>query len=187
MVKKNSCVFISGAGTNLKALIDSSRDYRFPINIKLVVSNKKNAPGLVFAKKYSIPFKIINTKESLFEIKILNEIKKRKISLICLAGYMKILSKNFIKNYKGKILNIHPSLLPKYKGTNTFSRILNNKEKVAGCTVHFVNEKLDSGKIILKKSFEIYKNENVKTLKKKTQKTEYRAFSEAITKLHLMN
>lgn len=187
MVKKNSCVFISGKGTNLKALINSSRDYRFPINIKLVVSNKKNAPGLIFAKKYSIPFKIINTKENLFEVKILNEIKKRKISLICLAGYMKILSKNFIKNYKGKILNIHPSLLPKYKGTDTFSRILNNKDKMAGCTVHFVNEKLDSGKIILRKSFEIYKNENIKTLKKRTQKTEYRAFSEAITKLHLMN
>jgi len=187
MVKINSCVFISGAGTNLKALIQSSRNYNFPLNIKLVISNKKNAPGLVFAKKYSIPFKIINVKDSLFEIKILNEIKKKNITLICLAGYMKILSKNFIKNYKGKIINIHPSLLPKYKGTNTFSRILKKKEKFTGCTVHFVNEKLDSGKIILKKSFRILKNETIESLKKKTQKAEYRAFSEAITKLHVMN
>tara|TARA_X000000368_G_C22988726_1_gene693331 strand:+ start:305 stop:868 length:564 start_codon:yes stop_codon:yes gene_type:complete len=186
MVKKNSCVFISGSGSNLKTLIINSRNYNFPINIKLIVSNKKNAPGLIFAKKYSIPFKIINTNDSLYESKILNEINKKKISLICLAGYMKILPKSFIQNFKGKIINIHPSLLPKYKGTNTFSRILEDGEKLTGCTVHFVNEKLDSGKIILKKSFQLEKNENIKTLKRKTQKAEYKAFSEAITKLHMM-
>jgi phosphoribosylglycinamide formyltransferase 1 len=186
MVKKNACVFISGSGTNLKALIQNSRNYNFPINIKLVVSNKPNAKGLLFAKKFSIPFKIINLKDSLFEPKILNEITKRKISLILLAGYMKILSKNFISKYPGKIINIHPSLLPKYKGTRTFSRVLENKEKKTGCTVHFVDEKLDSGKIILKKSFQITRNENIKSLKIKTQKIEYRAFSEAIMKLHLM-
>ena len=184
MVKKNSCIFISGAGTNLKALIQSSRRYNFPINVKLVVSNKKNAMGLVFAKRYSIPFKVIDTNNTLFEKKLINEINKRKISLICLAGYMKILSKKFINNFKGKIINIHPSLLPKYKGTNTFSRILKDKQKKTGCTVHFVNERLDSGKIILKKSFLIKKNENIETLKKKTQKIEYNAFSEAITRLY---
>ena len=187
MVKRNSCVFISGSGTNLRALIQSSRKYNFPINIKLIVSNKKNALGLVFAKRYSIPFKIIDTKNSLFEAKLINEINKRKISLICLAGYMKILTKSFIKNYKGKIINIHPSLLPKYKGTNTFSRILKNGEKKTGCTVHFVNEKLDSGKIILKKSFQIDKKEDIATLKSKTQRMEYKAFSEAITKMYIMN
>lgn len=185
MVKKNSCVFISGAGTNLKALIQSSRSYNFPINIKLVVSNKKNALGIKFAKRYSVPFKIVNTKNTLFENELIKEMNERKISLICLAGYMKILSKNFINNYKGKIINIHPSLLPKYKGINTFSRILEGKEKKAGCTVHFVNEKLDSGKIILKKSFEITGDENVEILKKKTQKMEYKAFTEAITKLYM--
>tara|TARA_A100001011_G_C14236037_1_gene811081 strand:+ start:732 stop:1295 length:564 start_codon:yes stop_codon:yes gene_type:complete len=185
MVKRNSCVFISGAGTNLKALIKSSREYNFPINIKLIVSNKKNAMGIVLAKKYSIPFKIIKTKNSLFEKDLINEINRKKISLICLAGYMKILSKNFINSYKGKIINIHPSLLPNYKGVNTFSRILKAKEKRTGCTVHFVNEKLDSGKTILQKSFQIDKNESVQTLKKKTQKIEYKAFSEAITKLYM--
>ena len=185
MVKRNSCVFISGAGTNLKALIKSSREYNFPINIKLIVSNKKNAMGIMLAKKYSIPFKIIKTKNSLFEKDLINEINRKKISLICLAGYMKILSKNFINSYKGKIINIHPSLLPNYKGMNTFSRILKAKEKRTGCTVHFVNEKLDSGKTILQKSFQIDKNESVQTLKKKTQKIEYKAFSEAITKLYM--
>tara|TARA_B100000579_G_C22610779_1_gene747151 strand:- start:243 stop:806 length:564 start_codon:yes stop_codon:yes gene_type:complete len=185
MVKKNSCVFISGTGSNLKALIQSSRRYNFPINIKLIVSNKKNALGLNFAKKYAIPFKIINTEKNLFEVELINEMNRKKISLICLAGYMKILSKNFINSYKGKIINIHPSLLPKYKGTNTFSRILADREKRAGCTVHFVNEKLDSGRIILKKSFEIVGDENVRTLRNKTQRKEYTAFSEAITKLYM--
>ena len=99
---------------------------------------------------------------------------------------MKILSKNFISSYKGKIINIHPSLLPNYKGTNTFSRVLKAGEKKTGCTVHFVNEKLDSGKTILQKSFQIDKNESIQTLKKKTQKMEYKAFSEAITKLYML-
>jgi|TARA_B110001452_G_C15140384_1_gene397078 formyltetrahydrofolate-dependent phosphoribosylglycinamide formyltransferase len=184
MVKKNACVFISGTGTNLKSLINNSRDYNFPINIKLIVSNKKKAKGLNFAKKFAIPFIIINTKNKLFEKKLLIEIKKRKISLICLAGYMQVLSKRFISNFKGKILNIHPSLLPKYKGTNTFKRILNNNETIAGCTVHFVNDKLDSGKIILKKKFNLSIDENEMSLKKKTQKLEYRAFSEAINKIY---
>ncbi len=184
MVKKNSCVFISGAGTNLKALILNSRQYNFPINIKLVVSNKKNAKGLKYAKKYSIPFKILKTKDPFFEKKILNEIKKRKITFICLAGYMRILSKNFINSFKGKIINIHPSLLPKYKGMNTFKRILKNKEKLSGCTVHYVNNKLDSGKIINRKIFEVKNDDTIETLKVKTQRLEYRAFSEAIIKIN---
>jgi len=184
MVKINSCVFISGEGTNLNELIKNSRNYNFPINIKLIISNKKNALGLKFAKKYSIPFKIIDISDSLFETKILTEINKRKLNLICLAGYMKILSKNFIKKYKGKIINIHPSLLPKYKGIKTYERILKNNEKITGCTVHYVNDKLDSGKIIIKKKFKISKKDNVKSLKMKTQLLERRAYSEAIFKIY---
>ena len=184
MVKVNSCVFISGKGTNLNELVKNSRNYNFPINIKLIFSNKKNALGLNFARKYSIPFKIIDINDSLFETKILTEINKRKLNLICLAGYMKILSKNFIKNYKGKIINIHPSLLPKYKGIKTYERILKNNEKITGCTVHYVNDKLDSGKIIIKKKFKISKDDNVKSLKIKTQLLERRAYSEAIVKIY---
>jgi len=187
MVKKNACVFISGAGSNLKSLINYSRSYNFPINIKLVISNKKNASGLIYAKKFNIPSLLINTKDKFSEFKALNELRKKKITLICLAGYMKILSDSFIKSYNGKIINIHPSLLPKFKGTNTFKKILKNKEKVTGCTVHFVNEKLDSGKIIIKKKFDLTENENEITLKQKTQKLEYRAFSEAINKLYMMS
>ena len=184
MVKKNACIFISGKGSNLKNLIKKSRDYNFPINIKLVISNNKNAQGINHAKINSIPFLIINTKKRGFENSILKIIKKNKISLICLAGYMKIISEKFIREFRKKIINIHPSLLPNYKGLDTYNRVLKNKEKKTGCTIHFVNKKLDDGKIINKKFFFINKNENLETLKIKTQKLERLAYPEAIIKLY---
>tara|TARA_B100001059_G_scaffold137845_1_gene138030 strand:- start:812 stop:1375 length:564 start_codon:yes stop_codon:yes gene_type:complete len=187
MVKKNTCVFISGRGSNLKNLIRKSRDYNFPISIKLIISDNPNAYGINYAKKNSIPYLTINTKNKYFEEKIINYLKKYKITLVCLAGYMKIISKNFIKNFGKNIINIHPSLLPKFKGLNTFSRVLTNKEKKTGCTVHYVNEKLDGGNIILQKSFNISLNDDEKTLKQKTQKLEYSAFPEAIVKIFRNN
>jgi formyltetrahydrofolate-dependent phosphoribosylglycinamide formyltransferase len=187
MVKKNTCVFISGKGSNLKNLILHSRDNNFPIKISLVLSNNKKANGIGYAKKYNIPYAFINTKSPNYENKILLNLKKHKISFICLAGYMKIISNYLIKNYQNKIINIHPSLLPKFKGLNTFSRMLKNKETKAGCTVHFVNEKLDSGSAILKKSFFINSNDDETILKKKTQILEYKALPEAIIKIFRKN
>ncbi len=183
MVKKNACIFISGKGSNLKNLIGRSRDYNFPISVKLVVSNKRKALGILYAKKNSIPFLLINTKSRNYENKLLEYLKKYKISLICLAGYMKILSKKFLRAYGKKVINIHPSLLPKFKGLNTFFEVLKNKEKKTGCTVHFVNNKLDAGKIILQKFFYICKLDNHKTLKNKTQRLEYTSYSQAIIKV----
>jgi len=183
MVKKNACVFISGSGTNLKALIKSSREYNFPININYIISNTKKAKGLNLAKLYKIPFHILNLNNQLSLRFILRELIKKNISLICLAGYMKILNKNFINEFNKKIINIHPSLLPKYKGLNTFERVLKSKEKLAGCTVHYVNDKLDSGRIILQKKIFIDSNDNENNLKAKVQKKEYRAYSEAIIKI----
>ena len=112
-----------------KKLIINSRNYNFPIKIKLVVSNNKNAEGLKFAKKWSIPYLIINSKQNLCEDKVLIKIKYYKVNLILLAGYMKILSKKFIRSFGKSIINIHPSLLPKFKGLNTFEKALNQKEK----------------------------------------------------------
>jgi phosphoribosylglycinamide formyltransferase-1 len=187
MVKKNACVFISGKGTNLRNLISHSRDYNFPIKIKLIISNKKNASGLNYAKINSIPHIIINTHLRNYETKMLQDLKRYKISFICLAGYMQILSKNFINKCSINIINIHPSLLPKFKGLNTFERILKNNERKTGCTVHYVNEKLDSGNIIVQKSFFINSKDDEKTLKKKTQILEYRAFPEAVIKVFKNN
>jgi phosphoribosylglycinamide formyltransferase-1 len=180
MVKKNACVFISGSGTNLKTLLKRSREYNFPINVKFVVSNTKKAKGLRFAKLYKIPFCILSLNKKINLEYLLKELHKKKISLICLAGYMKILDKQFIDRFNKKIINIHPSLLPKYKGLNTFKRVLKNKEKLTGCTVHYVNNKLDSGKIILKKKFFIEENDNEETLKTKVQMKEHVAYSESI-------
>ena len=143
----------------------------------------KNAEGLKLAKKWSIPSLILNNKQSLSENKVLIKLKFHKIDLILLAGYMKILSKRFIRSFGKSIINIHPSLLPKFKGLNTFEKVLKKKEKKTGCTVHFVNEKLDAGKIILKKFFYVEKDDNVSSLKKKTQNLEYNAFSEAIIRV----
>ena len=187
MVKKNTCIFISGQGSNLKSLIARSRDSSFPIKISLVISNNKEAFGLNYAKKFKIPYVLINTKLKNYENKVFYYLKKYKISFICLAGFMKIISNSLINNYQGRIINIHPSLLPKFKGLNTFSRMLKNKEKSAGCTVHYVNNKLDSGNMIIQKRFTINSSDNEKILKKKTQKLEYLAFSEAIIKIFRNN
>ena len=182
MVNKiRSCVFISGNGSNLKSLIKSSRDYNFPIKIQLIISNNINAAGLRFAKRYSIPYKFFpSDNREKFERNSLFEIKKRKIKFLCLAGFMKIFSKKIINNYKNRILNIHPSLLPKYKGLNTHKRVLKNKEKFTGCTVHLVNTKLDSGKIILQKKTLIDKNETENSLRTKILKQEHKIYPQSI-------
>ena len=178
------CVFISGRGTNLKSLINSSKQKKNKIEITLVVSNKKNAKGLYFAKKNNIKFIIVNYKnKKIAETRILKALKQYNIELICLAGFMKILSKRIIKKYKNKILNIHPSLLPRYKGLNTHIRAIKNKEKFAGCTVHYVTSKLDSGKIILQKRVKISKKDNHFSLAKKVLKIEHLIYPAAIKKI----
>ena len=183
MVKKKTCVFISGQGSNLNNLISRSRDNNFPIKISLIISSNKNAKGISYAKKYKIPYFFIDTKIRNYEKIVLHNLKKYKISFICLAGYMRIISNVLIRNYQNKIINVHPSLLPKFKGLNTFSRMLKKDEIKAGCTVHYVNKKLDSGNTIVQKFFYINNRDNENTLKEKTQKLEYKAFPEAIIKI----
>ena len=181
--KIRTAVFISGTGSNLKSLIKFSKTNKSPISIEFVFSNNSKAEGLNYAKKFKIKKKVLNFQNKNFsEKKLLSILKIKNIEMICLAGFMKILSKNFIKNFRGKILNIHPSLLPKYKGLNTHKRALNNKEKYSGCTVHFVNARLDSGKIILQKKVKIEKNETEASLAKKILIQEHKLYPKAILK-----
>ena len=184
-VKKiNIAVFISGNGSNLKSLVKHSLKKNSKFQICLVISNKSKAKGLNYARRYKIKKKVINYSSiNNAEINILNELKRSKIDLVCLAGYMKILSRNFIKKFKGKILNIHPSLLPKYKGINTHQRALDNNEKFSGCTIHYVNSKLDSGKIILQKKVKILKTDNIDKLSKRILKQEYLLYPKALKKI----
>ena len=181
--KIKTAVFISGTGSNLKNLIKFSKTKISPILIKLIISNSKKAKGLKYSTQYNVEKKIVNFNNNFAENKILNYINKKNIKFICLAGFMKILSKNFIRKFKGKIVNIHPSLLPKYKGLNTHKRALKNKEKFSGCTVHYVTIKLDSGKIILQKKVKIKKKDTVNSLKKKVLKKEHQLYPSAIRKI----
>jgi len=182
--KVRTAVFISGSGSNLKSLIKFSKKKKSPISINLIISSNLNAKGLSYGKIFKIKRKIFKLNNKILdENKLLSTLKKNQIDLICLAGFMKILRKNFIKKFNGKILNIHPSLLPKYKGLNTHQRALDNKEKYSGCTVHFVNSKLDSGKIILQKKIKISKNDNKFSLARKILVEEHKLYPKAILKI----
>ncbi len=179
-----TAVFISGTGSNLKKLIQFSKTKKSPININFVISSNSKAKGLSFAKKYKIKKKVFKFNNKVRdENTILKYLKKDDVNLICLAGFMKILSKNFIKKFKGKILNIHPSLLPKYKGLNTHQRVIKNREKVSGCTIHYVNSNLDSGKIILQKKVKVHINDTPNKLSNRIKKQEHILYPKAISKL----
>ena len=175
--KISTAVFISGRGSNLKSLLKYSKSKNSLINIKLVISNNKHALGLKYAKKSKIKFYVNNCKNKInFENQVLKLLDMFKIELICLAGFMKILSKSFIKKFNNPILNIHPSLLPKFKGLNTHKRVIKNNEKYSGSTVHLVTSKLDSGKIILQKKIKISKSDNFKILENKILKIEHKLY-----------
>tara|TARA_B100000795_G_scaffold28327_2_gene18748 strand:- start:203 stop:781 length:579 start_codon:yes stop_codon:yes gene_type:complete len=182
--KIKTAIFISGTGSNLRNLIKFSKIKKSPISIDLIVSNTNKAKGLKYADKYRIKKKVFNfqsfknTEESILKL-----IKKKKINFICLAGFMKVLSNHFIKKFDGKIINIHPSLLPRYKGLNTHKRAIKNNDKFSGCTVHYVTEKLDSGKIILQTKVKISKKDSPITLAKKILKEEYKLYPAAILKI----
>ncbi len=182
--KINIAVFISGNGSNFKNLIFDSLKKRSKYKIKLVISDNMTAKGLRYARKFKIKKKIINyiNKENA-EKNILTQLKKNKIDLICLAGFMKVLSNNLIKKFGGKIINIHPSLLPKYRGLNTHKRAINDKQKYSGCTVHYVNSRLDSGKIILQKKVRISKTDTSRKLAKKILKQEHILYPKALKKV----
>ena len=183
-VKKiSTAIFISGSGSNLKNLIKFSLFKESPIKINFVISDNKKAKGLNYAKRYKIKRKVYNYKNKKIENLIIKDLRINNIKFICLAGFMRVLSKNFINNFDGKIINIHPSLLPKYKGLNTHQRVIDKKEKFSGCTVHYVNDKIDDGKIILQKKIKILKNDNAKSLKKRVLKNEHILYPKAILKI----
>ena len=182
--KIKTAVFISGTGSNLRNLIKFSKIKNSPISIDLILSNTSKAKGLKFSNQFNIKKYVSSFKDyKKTETKILDLLNKENIKFICLAGFMKILSKNFIKKFRGKIVNIHPSLLPKYKGLNTHIKAIQNKDKVAGCTVHFVTAKLDSGKIILQKKVKISKKDTSTSLAKKVLRQEHKLYPTAIKKI----
>ena len=182
-IKIKTAVFISGRGSNLKNLLKFSKKKISPISIDLIISDNKYATGLKFSEKFNIKKKIFNFNNTKIDSLLLEFIRKKDIKFICLAGFMRILSKKFLKNFNGKIINIHPSLLPKYKGLNTHKKVIQNKDKFSGCSVHYVNTKLDSGKIILKKKVKVYKKDTISSLSNRVLKAEHKLYPLAILKI----
>ena len=183
-IKYNIAVFISGRGSNLKSIVRYSLKNKTLYKVKVVISNKQKATGLLIAKKMGIENYYVDlTKSKKLGNKVLNILRKNDIKLVCLAGYMKILPAYFVKSYKGKIINIHPSLLPKYKGLNTHKRVIENNEKYTGCTIHYVNRFLDSGKIICQRKVKITKKDNKRSIEKKVLKIEHKMYPKIIDKI----
>jgi len=182
-IKIKTAIFISGRGSNLKNLLKFSKKKISPISIDLIISDNKYATGLKFSEKFNINKKIFNFNNTKIDSLLLEFIRKKDIKFICLAGFMRILSKKFLKNFNGKIINIHPSLLPKYKGLNTHKKVIQNKDKFSGCSVHYVNTKLDSGKIILKKKVKVYKKDTIRSLSNRVLRAEHKLYPMAILKI----
>jgi len=183
-IKYNIAVFISGRGSNLKSIVRYSLKNKTLYKVKVVISNKQKATGLLIAKKMGIENYYVDlTKSKKLGNKVLNILRKNDIKLVCLAGYMKILPAYFVKSYKGKIINIHPSLLPKYKGLNTHKRVIENNEKYTGCTIHYVNRFLDSGKIICQRKVKITKKDSKRSIEKKVLKIEHKMYPKIIDKI----
>ncbi len=183
-IKYNIAVFISGRGSNLKSIIKYSSKKKTLYKVKVVISNRRKAKGLLIAKKRGIKNYYVDfTKSRKLGNKVLKILKKNNIKLICLAGFMRILSKNFINKYKHKIINIHPSLLPRYKGLNTHKRVIENNEKYTGCTIHYVNNFLDSGKIIFQRKVKITKKDDERSIEKKVLKIEHLIYPVIINKV----
>ena len=176
-------VFISGNGSNLQAIIDATLNGEIEGKICCVLSNKKEAYGLVRAKKAKIPTVIIEhdnfKKREDFDDALVESLEKYKPDLIVLAGFMRILTPNFIKPYRGKLINIHPSLLPKYPGLNTHQKVIDNNDPEHGVTVHFVDENLDSGPICAQSSMKV-KSKDIEELEKSIHELEHKLYPKVI-------
>jgi len=170
-------VLASGEGTNFQELINLSAENKFDIDIKVLISNNEGAGCIKRAKKANTPYKIIKrnnfTSNELFEEEIINTLIFHDVELVVMAGWMKIVSSFFVSKFKDKIINIHPSLLPSYKGSNAIEDALSNDSKITGCTVHFVDKEVDSGSLIMQAALSVLKDDNFITLSKRIQILEH--------------
>ena len=185
-MKLSVAILISGSGSNMVQLIKSMDD-NHPAFPSIVISNKPNAAGIKKAKDLGIPTQVIDENfEELngldFEAKLEEILNTYEVKIICLAGFMRILSKDFIEVFKGRILNIHPSLLPKYKGLNTHERALASNEQFAGCSVHLVTSELDGGPVLAQSQISIDKTDNVESLSRKVLKEEHILYPKVLLK-----
>ena len=183
----NLGILISGRGSNMLNLVNASQRGLINSKIKIVISNNKNSSGIDKAKRKNIKTKIINQKDygskKDFENALTNTLKNQNVDLVCLAGFMSILSKNFLKDWNRKVINIHPSLLPSFRGKDAVKQALEQRVKTAGCSVHFVDEGIDTGEIISQEKVPVSSNDDEETLGKKILKKEHVLYIKVIKEL----
>jgi phosphoribosylglycinamide formyltransferase 1 len=182
--RKRVAVLISGRGSNMAALVEAAKEPGFPAEIALVISNVLDAPGIAFAEKndidtFALSHKAFNSREE-FDQRIAKELLDHKIDLVCLAGYMRLLSDTFCQTWRGRMINIHPSLLPRHKGLDTHRRVLEAGEKEHGCTVHFVTPALDDGPIILQAKVAVLPSDTPTSLAARVLAEEHRIYPQAL-------
>jgi phosphoribosylglycinamide formyltransferase-1 len=176
-------ILLSGRGSNFEAIADSIKAGRLHAEIAIVISNRADAPGLEAAKRRGLNAQLIPSKGRVREehdADVIMALKHAQVDLICLAGYMRLLSPDFIRAFPNRIINIHPSLLPAFPGMDAQQQALEYGVKVTGCTVHFVDEHLDHGAIILQKTVLVFDGDDVQTLSARILEQEHTAYSEAI-------
>jgi phosphoribosylglycinamide formyltransferase 1 len=177
-------IMISGRGSNMAAILKATQEQDFPAKVVVVISNKKDAKGLETAKSFNVPTFVIDSKQfnskSEYEQEIVKVLQSHDIQLLALAGYMKIVGKDILSAYNNRILNIHPSLLPSFKGLHAQEQAINAGVKYSGCSVHFVDDSLDGGPIILQEVVKVEDNDTEETLSEKILKYEHQLYSKAI-------
>ncbi len=177
-------VLVSGRGTNLQSILDAIDHGRIPAEVAVIVSNKQNAPALERGKKQGIESRFLNPKDHAtredYDRALVALLKQHEVGLVCLAGYMKILTSGFIQAFQGKIINIHPSLLPAFPGLDVQKKALDHGVKFAGCTVHYVEEEVDSGPIILQAVVPVQDNDTVDTLSARILEQEHQIYPRAV-------
>jgi len=184
VTKKRIGVLLSGRGSNFEALADSIAAGRIPnAEIAIVISNRENAPGIEKARAREIPAQVIPSRgleREPYDKMVIAALEEKKVDLVCLAGYMRLLSPAFVAAYRGRILNIHPSLLPAFPGLESQRQAIEHGAKFSGCTVHFVDENLDAGPIILQAAVPIRDDDTPETLSERVLKEEHRIYTEAV-------
>lgn len=184
MQKIKTAILISGRGSNMRALVEAAKSSNYPAEIVLVVSNKENAAGLEFASQNNIKTAIINHKDFTsrqdFDQELAKIIDENNCQIVCLAGFMRLLSGWFTNKYQGRLINIHPSLLPDFKGDKAVEDALNAGVSQSGCTVHFVTEQMDSGEIIKQAEVEVLKDDTIETLAARILKQEHIIYPESL-------
>ncbi|WP_336276890.1 phosphoribosylglycinamide formyltransferase [Bartonella sp. CB178] len=183
-MKKRIVVFISGNGSNMVALAEASKEKGYPAKIVAVVCDNPHANGIERARNNNFPVHIVNRKSYLtreeHEKSILEVLARYQPDIICFAGYMRLVSPHFIKPYEGRILNIHPSLLPSFKGLNVHEKVLQAGVKITGCTVHLVVEDMDAGKILAQAAVPVLPNDTVSSLAQRVLKAEHKLYPKTL-------